>query len=265
MEVEKSMILKKERTKFKNLLQNNTIKKILVIAILLVLAYTTFFCIKLNEAKNYYMRGEYIKSGSSCEYLIPIFCPEVKKYKIASVLGSYYESYMFTMDNEGAESLEAISKEIYYLTFGLYDCKRQNRNNYSKIEVETINYFEELYYELLKKFDISNKKADEIVSLYNGSNVHVDEMKTISNKYASDYIDNKKKAEQKVYQQEREKLKKSIPKVGMTSYEVRQTKWGNPDKINKDTYSWGTTEQWVYKKYGYVYLKNGTVTSVSER
>lgn len=65
--------------------------------------------------------------------------------------------------------------------------------------------------------------------------------------------------------QEKDNLKMSIPKVGMTSSEVRQTKWGSPDKINKNTYSWGTTEQWVYNKYGYVYFRDGKVSSVSER
>ena len=35
--------------------------------------------------------------------------------------------------------------------------------------------------------------------------------------------------------------------------------------INKDTYSWGTTEQWVYNNKGYIYFKNGIVTSISER
>lgn len=69
------------------------------------------------------------------------------------------------------------------------------------------------------------------------------------------------------YQEEKEDedLSNSIPKVGMSASEVRKTKWGSPDKINKDTYSWGTSEQWVYNKYGYVYLENGIVTSVSER
>lgn len=62
-----------------------------------------------------------------------------------------------------------------------------------------------------------------------------------------------------------EQLKKSIPRVGMTADEVRYTKWGNPDKINKNSYSWGTTEQWVYNDYGYVYISDGKVTSVSER
>lgn len=56
-----------------------------------------------------------------------------------------------------------------------------------------------------------------------------------------------------------------MPKVGMTANEVKNSTWGTPDKINKDTYSWGTTEQWVYNNLGYVYLENGIVTSVSQR
>lgn len=55
------------------------------------------------------------------------------------------------------------------------------------------------------------------------------------------------------------------PQIGMTSSEVKSTNWGNPDKINKDTYSWGTTEQWVYNNKGYIYFRNGIVTSISER
>lgn len=58
---------------------------------------------------------------------------------------------------------------------------------------------------------------------------------------------------------------KNKPRVGMSKSEVLATDWGNPNKKNVDTYSWGTTEQWVYDKYGYVYFKNDIVTSVSER
>ena len=56
----------------------------------------------------------------------------------------------------------------------------------------------------------------------------------------------------------------SKPQVGMSESQVRNSSWGSPNKINRDTYSWGTTEQWVYD-YGYVYFENGRVTSVSER
>lgn len=54
------------------------------------------------------------------------------------------------------------------------------------------------------------------------------------------------------------------PKVGMTKEEVERSTWGYPNKINKDTYSWGTREQWVYDK-GYIYFRDDVVTSISER
>lgn len=60
-----------------------------------------------------------------------------------------------------------------------------------------------------------------------------------------------------------EELSQSPPKVGMTKSEVERCAWGYPDKKNIDTYSWGTSEQWVYRSKGYVYFKNGVVTSVS--
>lgn len=54
------------------------------------------------------------------------------------------------------------------------------------------------------------------------------------------------------------------PSIGMTAEEVKASTWGSPTKINKSTYSWGTTEQWVYPNYKYIYFKNGRVTSISE-
>lgn len=58
------------------------------------------------------------------------------------------------------------------------------------------------------------------------------------------------------------------PEIGMTKEEVENSTWGEPYHKNKSTYSWGTTEQWVYKvgRYGrkYIYFKNGIVSSISE-
>lgn len=59
-----------------------------------------------------------------------------------------------------------------------------------------------------------------------------------------------------------ERLKE--PKIGMTASEVENSTWGKPNKKNKDTYSWGTKEQWVYSGYKYIYFENGIVTSISE-
>ncbi len=54
------------------------------------------------------------------------------------------------------------------------------------------------------------------------------------------------------------------PRVGMSASEVRESSWGEPDHINKTTYSWGTKEQWCYSGYRYIYLENGIVTAISE-
>ncbi len=54
------------------------------------------------------------------------------------------------------------------------------------------------------------------------------------------------------------------PMIGMTAEEVEVSTWGKPNKINKTTYSWGTTEQWCYPNYKYIYFDNGRVTAISE-
>ncbi len=56
----------------------------------------------------------------------------------------------------------------------------------------------------------------------------------------------------------------SDPKIGMTKQEVENSTWKKPSKINTSTYSWGVTEQWVYPGKGYIYFKNGKVSSISE-
>lgn len=40
--------------------------------------------------------------------------------------------------------------------------------------------------------------------------------------------------------------------------------WGEPDDINKSTYSWGVKEQWCYSDYRYIYFEDGIVTSIHE-
>ncbi len=42
------------------------------------------------------------------------------------------------------------------------------------------------------------------------------------------------------------KTPKEKPQIGMTSEEVLNSTWGEPEDINKHTYSWGVKEQWCY-------------------
>lgn len=53
------------------------------------------------------------------------------------------------------------------------------------------------------------------------------------------------------------------PSIGMTAEQVKASTWGSPQKINKDTYSWGVREQWVYGNGKYIYFEDGVVTSIS--
>lgn len=54
------------------------------------------------------------------------------------------------------------------------------------------------------------------------------------------------------------------PQIGMNSEQVKKSTWGEPKKINKSTYSWGSSEQWCYPNCKYIYLDNDVVTAIQE-
>lgn len=98
---------------------------------------------------------------------------------------------------------------------------------------------------------------NDINKLRWGNDYYLDKDKSTSTAQA-DYEENLAEKE------ERDKIKNSPPKVGMTESQVKSSKWGYPSKINRNEYSWGVTEQWVFEE-GYVYFENGIVTSVQYR
>lgn len=49
--------------------------------------------------------------------------------------------------------------------------------------------------------------------------------------------------------------------IGMTADQVRASCWGKPERINQTITARGKHEQWIYGR-SYVYLENGTVTSI---
>lgn len=51
-------------------------------------------------------------------------------------------------------------------------------------------------------------------------------------------------------------------KIGMTKEEVLTEGWGRPNDINKTTTAYGTSEQWVYDNYNYLYFEDGILTSI---
>lgn len=104
-------------------------------------------------------------------------------------------------------------------------------------------------------------KDGEIISFINGEH---DTWET------KELLDKEKRKTQNEVEKEQIKENKeqeqlsNIPKIGMTADEAKETNWGEPNKINKTTYSWGVTEQWCYSHNRYIYLEDGIVTAISE-
>ena len=81
--------------------------------------------------------------------------------------------------------------------------------------------------------------------------------------FSQEYIEGVKKLERYLDSIKKEEIKFE-PSIGMTIEELEQSTWGKPYEINTRKYVWGTTQQWCYSDYRYVYLEDGIVTAISE-
>jgi hypothetical protein len=53
-------------------------------------------------------------------------------------------------------------------------------------------------------------------------------------------------------------------KIGMTKEEVLTDGWGTPEDVNKTTTENGTSEQWVYSGYRYLYFEDGILKEIQD-
>lgn len=63
---------------------------------------------------------------------------------------------------------------------------------------------------------------------------------------------------------DKKKAKQAGVNIGMTQQEVLNSNWGKPKDINKTTTAYGTSEQWVYDEYKYLYFEDGLLTTIQE-
>lgn len=70
-----------------------------------------------------------------------------------------------------------------------------------------------------------------------------------------------KRAKEKAVAAKKECDRRGGVSIGMTADQVRSSCWGKPQRINQTITARGKHEQWVYGG-SYVYLENGTVTSI---
>lgn len=116
----------------------------------------------------------------------------------------------------------------------------------------------------LNKMLVHNKEFIEFLISYR-DDVYVPTLEEEAKAREEEQEELKRQQEIEEQQRQIEKERFKMPRIGMTAEEVRKTKWGNPNRINRDTYAWGIREQWVYNDRGYVYFEDGIVTSISER
>lgn len=74
---------------------------------------------------------------------------------------------------------------------------------------------------------------------------------------------NRKNAE--IKRQMTAQMKKPDVQIGMTRQQViKNTRWGVPMKINSTKTKYGTSEQWVYWGYKYLYFENGKLVAIQQ-
>jgi len=68
-----------------------------------------------------------------------------------------------------------------------------------------------------------------------------------------------------VKKQQETQLRKPDVQIGMTRQQVvKNTRWGVPMKINSTRTKYGTSEQWVYWGYKYLYFENGELVAIQQ-
>ena len=211
---------------------------------------------KIQEIK--YNYAKYLTSRNESQKAMNIY-KELGNYKDSQEqYSNLYNTHKFDGYWSGDEKSEDNWKTGFYIwivngttCYNIYDTKTQKKahSRYEcKIENDKL-----IIYRIISKDDpmyTFNNVNGELVTSYDKYGTGRISTLTLSKKSDDTTLPSSKTIRE--------------PSIGMTPEEVKASTWGSPTKINKSTYSWGTTEQWVYPSYKYIYFKNGKVTSISE-
>ena len=158
--------------------------------------------------------------------------------------GKYYSAYrvyengkktIISIDKEKATRIEKKQEDIY-------DKSKEDAKEFLISKINSSEIDEYVSRSVVKAY-IDIVQDEELSQLYNEWNEKNEIRKN------EEYV--KKKEEEKA------RKKQQGVKIGMSKQDVLDSSWGEPTKINKSVYSWGTTEQWVYPNYNYLYFENG--------
>lgn len=215
---------------------------------------STTFSIYDIELSEEYLNG-YVEEWSNNNFSAfeELTRPEKRDFfEFMTPVEAYINGSKF-MDEGGQSILENVKNNLYNKHFSkgkLYFEGKEYK--------EAIAEFEKaLIYKASKELDdiilLTNKKS--MTEKYNWSESELEIALSLHNKYNWSY--------EKI-----DEIMNHRIKLGMNESMVIKS-IGVPDKINKDTYSFGVKEQWVYRNsrynYDYVYFKDGIVSSFSEK
>lgn len=188
---------------------------------------------KLSESKQKQV-DQYIKDELEKDYAEITDHSQIQltidRYKGVSSLKDYLQkmrnrAYSRYLYNEGEKRINTAGGITNLKDFELYDITQKYSNITSDFE----------YYDNVKK-ELQQVKSESD--------------KRFKAQYGVDQPSDKKE------------VKKEGVRIGMTQDEVLNSTWGKPNKINKTTSKYGTSEQWVYGGNNYLYFENGILTTI---
>ena len=228
--------------------------------------------------------GAYLKKNKKyfCTYIIKLnemhswkrlvdmykFLHDIPKERIYSELVNIQGVYYYT----GTEQYKRKTKAPEYVKIENKKIKICGKKYNYKIKLVENKYHDlESYFDVIgTKYEISLIEEGEI-DLTNKNLSLGDDGHSIGWYRTNEAVIKDKeriKREKLERQQERAKRQQEYennkPRIGMTREEVEKSSWGKPKDINKTTFAWGTTEQWCYSNYRYIYFTNGIVEAISE-
>ena len=174
----------------------NFIIIICVLFIILILCIL-YYVVQINIAKNYFDDGKYTKSYNSVKYLPQLFNDNLKKYELFYKYAKYYEDFEMIYNDYGFSSEEAISTEIFDLTYGLFLTTQELEKPISQFKQDTLKEIANLYYgKLYDKFFMGKSQVSELIDTYRY--LSCDKIKEVSDIYASNLFQNLKDLNNKV-------------------------------------------------------------------
>lgn len=177
-------------------------------------------------------QSEFNTKMNQCEKIIedtsnPITNEQTK------IIKDFETKYLRMYNTDGSDNSQRRNQFISFLTSKMTDALASNNIDYLNKLIDSSQFF------------MVGDYTSDIYKLYGEINDRLNILQPTSSQQTTNTI-----------------IIPTEPSIGMTANEVLNSTWGKPESINKTTNVNGTSEQWIYSGYRYIYLDNGIVTAI---